>query len=340
MSSASERTSIPYSQFQQLRSAQSILRQEADALVEVASHLGDDFSMAIESLCACEGRVVVTGVGKAGLIGRKIAATMSSTGTPSYFLHPVEAVHGDLGCLNRGDILLAISNSGETEEVCRLLSIVKSLDVGIIALTALKTSTLGSQADVTIAFGRSREADSYGLAPTTSTTVMLALGDALALVVSHMRGFTPQQFAVFHPGGSLGRRLTSVHEVMRNQDEIRIASQDSTIREAFITVRKAGRRSGAVVIVDENQKLCGIFTDSDLARLLEQRRESDLDQPIARVMTHNPLTVNASATLDEALEILSRNKVSEVPVVDSQERPIGLIDITDVIGLIPNDLAS
>lgn len=328
---------IPWSHVEQLRHARDVLRAEAQAIEELSKRLDADFCAAVDALLRCRGRVVVCGMGKAGLIGRKIAATLSSTGTPAQFLHPAEAVHGDLGCLGRGDVLLALSNSGETDELCRLLPVVRGLEVPIVAVTALDTSTLGSQADVVIRLGRLREAGPTGLAPTTSTTVMLAVGDALALVVSRLKGFTPQQFAVFHPGGSLGRQLASVGEIMRKGDQLRIARDDATIREVFTGLGKPGRRTGAVMLVDADGRLSGLFTDSDLARLLEQRREFQLDHPIAGVMTARPVTIGPDAQLREAVDVLSTRKISELPVVDDEHRPVGLIDITDVIGLMPRD---
>jgi arabinose-5-phosphate isomerase len=207
--------------------------------------------------------------------------------------------------------------------------------VRIVAITSIDTSTLASQSDAVIRLGRLREADAYGLAPTTSTTAMLAVGDALALVVSRLKGFTPQQFAVFHPAGSLGRQLATVGEIMRQGDQLRIARNDATIREVFVGLGKPGRRTGAVMLVDPQGRLCGLFTDSDLARLLELRREFELDRSIAEVMTVGPVTISPEAQLREAVDILSSRKISELPVVDDEHRPVGLIDITDVIGLMP-----
>jgi arabinose-5-phosphate isomerase len=335
MSSAAESRFIPFTQVEQLREARAIVAHEAAALAELSRRLDADFCAAAQAIYDCRGSVVVTGMGKAGLIGRKIAATLSSTGTPARFLHPAEAVHGDLGCLRAGDLLLALSNSGETEEVCRLLPVVKRLNVPIVAVTATTASTLGSQADVTVRLGKLREAGPWGLAPTTSTTAMLALGDALALVVSRRKGFTPQQFALYHPGGSLGEKLRTVGEVMRTGDELRIASEEATIREAFVGLGRPGRRTGAVMLVDADGRLSGLFTDSDLARLLEQRREGRLDRRIGDVMTANPLTIGPESLVSEAVDLLSQRKVSEVPVIDGDGRPIGLVDITDVIGLLP-----
>lgn len=337
MSTAAESSYVPFAQFEQLREARAILRDEAAALEDLSRRLDAAFCAACQMLRDCAGRVVVTGMGKAGIVGRKIAATLSSTGTRAHFLHPAEAVHGDLGCLDADDVLLALSNSGETEELCRLLPVVRRMGVPIVAITASETSTLGRQSEVVIQLGRLREAGPHALAPSTSTTAMLALGDALALVVCRMKGFTPQQFATFHPAGSLGRQLQTVGDIMRRAEDLRIAAQDETIRSVLVHASKPGRRTGAVILVNEEGRLAGLFTDSDLARLLERRREGQLDRPVSEVMTRDPLTVTADLLLRDAVEILSTRKLSELPVIDSDGWPIGLIDITDVIGLMPGD---
>lgn len=323
---------------EQLQEAREILRCEAEALLEVASRLDGQFPLAIELLHRCRGSVIVTGMGKAGLIGQKIAATLSSTGTRAHVLHPAEALHGDLGCLHEDDVLLALSNSGETEEISRLLPSVQRQGIPIVAITGRKESTLGRQANAVLALGRLPEAGVHGLAPSTSTTAMLAVGDALALVLGRIRGLTPQQFALFHPGGSLGLQLTTVAEVMRQGDELRLAADSATIRTVF-TGHRPGRRTGAVILTDSDGRLSGLFTDSDLARLLEQHQEHRLDAPISDVMTRHPLTIGPDALLREAITLLSGRKVSELPVVDADHRPLGLIDITDVIGLLPEEAA-
>ena len=333
MSAVPDRSVVPFSHFEQLREACAILSIEGNALLELSRRLDARFCTALELLADCRGCVIVTGVGKAGLIGQKVAATLSSTGTRAYFLHPTEALHGDLGCVGANDVWLIFSNSGETEELSRLLPIIRSQRQAIIAITASDASTLGTQADATICLGRLIEAGAHGLAPSTSTTAMLAIGDAMALVVSQMKQFTPQQFAAFHPGGSLGRRLASVRDVMRPIDQIRVASESSTIREVFVSLSRPGRRTGAVILVDELGRLSGLFTDSDLARLLEQRRDDQFDRSISEVMTNRPLTVGVNAILEEALQLLSAKHVSELPVIDDEGRPVGMIDITDVIGL-------
>lgn len=331
MSALPQRESIPFSQFEQLREAREILRLEADALQAVSHRLDGEFCAAVELLHACRGCVIVTGMGKAGLIGQKIAATLSSTGTRAHFLHPADAMHGDLGAIHQDDVILVLSNSGETEEISRLLPLIRRCGNPVIALTGREQSTLSQNADVTITLGRLREVG-FGLAPTTSTTVMLAVGDALALVTSRLKGFTAQQFALFHPGGSLGQKLQTVRQVMRTGNLLRIASETTTVRDVFSGLAKGTRRTGAVMLVDHTGQLSGLFTDSDLARLLENRRDSQIDRPICEVMTRDPYTIGPQALLMEGVEIMSAHHLSELPVLEDQ-RPVGILDITDLIGL-------
>jgi len=335
MGSAAERTIIPYGHFELLREAREVMEEEAAGLTKDAAGLDEEFCKAADLLCECRGSIVVTGMGKAGLIGRKVAAPFSSTGTRAHFLHPAEAAHGDLGCLSADDVLLVLSNSGETEEVCRIVPSIRRFGIRIVAITADRTSTLGSAATAAIEIGHLREAGVHALAPSTSTTAMLAVGDALALVVGRRRGFTPQTFAVFHAGGTLGARFKTVGQIMRKGDAVRIAADTKTIREVFTDQCRPGRRTGAVMLVDGDGKLSGLFTDSDLAKLLERRRDEKLDRPIAESMACRPVTIGPGAMLADAIEILSRNRISELPVVDEADRPVGIIDITDVVGIVP-----
>jgi arabinose-5-phosphate isomerase len=328
---------FPFDEFEQLREARSIVREAAGALVELSRGLDSSFCAAVQLITACRGTVVVTGMGKAGLIGRKIAATLSSTGTRAVFLHPAEAVHGDLGCVCAADVVLALSNSGQTEELCRLLPIFRRIGAPLIAVTARETSVLASAAEVTILLGHIPEAGHFGLAPTTSTTAMLALGDALALVACRAKGFTRQEFALYHPAGALGKKLQAVKDVMRAGDQLRLASETATIREVFVSKGKPGRRTGAVMLVDAAERLAGLFTDSDLVRLLEGRRENQLDRPISEVMTAAPKRITAEAPLADAIAVLSQYRISELPVIDELGRPVGLIDITDLIALMPDE---
>ncbi len=336
MSLAAQRL-IPFSHFERLRAGREILRLEADAIQEQIKRLDTSFCMAVEALLNCSGSVVVSGMGKAGLIGQKLTATLSSTGTRSHFLHPAEAVHGDLGKLHANDVLIALSNSGETHELLQILPSVRDMGLKIIAITATRQNSLATKSDIVLEIGRVREACPWGLAPSSTTTAMLALGDALALVVAEARGFSASQFGRFHPGGSLGQKLKPVTEVMRPLEQVRIASSASTVREVITTTARPGRRTGAVLLTDENGVLCGIFTDSDLARLLEARRDHGLDEAISEVMTRDPMTVRATAMLSDVVDMLASRRISEVPVVDDAGQPIGLIDITDVIGWLPKE---
>lgn len=315
--------------------ARRILRTEAAALELVAERLDTAFLQAIDLLLRCPGHVVVSGTGKSADVGRKIAGTFSSTGTRAYVLDPTRAVHGDLGMVHPNDVALVLSHSGESEEVVRLLGPMRQLALGIIALTGNPDSTLARRADVALIYGPLEEVCPLGLAPSTSTTVMIALGDALAFVLSRLRDFKHEDFARFHPAGSLGRKLLKVEEVMRRGDELRLAAASATVREVFAQARRRGRRTGAVMLTDADGRLAGFFTDSDLARLFEQRRDNALDRPIAEVMTQGPRTVALGTRVADALELLRRHKISELPVVDAADHPVGLLDITDLIGLLP-----
>jgi len=323
------------SPFEQLRCARQILEQESQTLAQLAKRLDQAFCRAVERLYACRGSVIVSGMGKAGLVGQKIMATLASTGTRSHCLHPAEAVHGDLGRIDRDDVMLILSQSGETEEVVRLLPSLAELGVPILAITGRADSTLGRAATVTLELGPLEEACALGLAPSTSTTAMLALGDALALVTSRMRNFDRDDFARFHPGGSLGRKLSKVDHHLRPLAQCRVATQEKTVREVFVGASLPGRRTGAIMVVDRDGKLTGIFTDSDLARLFEHRRDRDLDLPVSNVMTADPWTIPLGARMVEAVELMARRKISELPVVDADGRPVGLIDVTDVVGVLP-----
>lgn len=327
---------IPAPQVDRLRSGRQIIRDEAAALQSVADRIGIEFSAAVEMLLECRGRVVVTGIGKAGLIGRKIAATLSSTGTPAHYLHPAEAVHGDLGCLDSRDVVLALSNSGETEEMCKLIPFFTQREIPLIAVTGREESTLATAAAVTLSIGPLNEAGEMQLAPTSSTTAMLAVGDAVALVVSKCRGFTREDFAVVHPGGNLGLRLKNLADVMRRGTDLRIAEETRSVRDVLARQSRPHRRTGAVMLVNEQGELTGLFTDSDLARLLEKRADHQMDRPISEVMTTTPVTIGADAKLMDAVTLLSERRISELPVIDSTGKPVGLIDITDMIALMPD----
>jgi arabinose-5-phosphate isomerase len=329
----------PLTPFEQLRYARDIIALEAQALDKIAHRLGPEFCDATRLLYECPGSVIVTGIGKAGLIGTKISATLASTGTRSIFLHPAEAVHGDLGRIRADDVVLVLSQSGETEEVVRLLPSLARLGVPVIAVTGRSSSTLARAATVLLPLGPLQEACPLGMAPSTSTTAMLALGDALALVTMRLHGFGHDDFARVHPAGALGRRLMRVEERMRPLTECRVAPEAEIVRNIFASLVRPGRRSGAIMLVDEAGALTGIFTDSDLARLFEQRRDDAVDEPIREVMTRNPCAVPAGSMLTDAVAILAERKISELPVVDLRGTPVGLLDITDVLAMMPDEAA-
>jgi len=337
MSTEAASTGEPFGRLEQLRLARRILRAEGDALLALAERLGGTFCRAIDLMQRCTGSVIVSGMGKAGLVGQKIAATLASTGTRAHFLHPGEAMHGDLGRIHRDDVVLMLSQSGETAEILRLLPPLAKLGVPMIAVTGRADSTLASAATVTVELGDLKEACPLRLAPSTSTTAMMAVGDALALVASRMTGFREEDFARFHPGGSLGLKLSKVEEVMRPLSECRVAPQNKSIREVFIEVSRPGRRTGAIMLTDEHGALSGIFTDSDLARLFEEDRDDALGAAIGDVMTASPAVVTAGTMLPAAVDVLASRKISELPVVDAAGKPLGMIDITDVLAMLPSE---
>ncbi|HWE37845.1 MAG TPA: KpsF/GutQ family sugar-phosphate isomerase [Isosphaeraceae bacterium] len=314
--------------------ARRVLDIEAEALDRVRDRLDGRLVRAAGLIERCRGGVIVTGMGKAGLVGQKLAGTLASTGTPAFPLHPGDAIHGDLGRIRAGDVVVALSQSGETDEVLRLIPALRRIGAMLVAITERASSSLGRQADLCVELGPIDEACPLGLAPSASTTAMMAVGDALALLVMRMRGFRSEDFAVFHPGGSLGRRLGRVEDVMRVGPHVRRARPEETVRAVLVRLGGARRRSGAILLADEDDRLVGIFTDSDLARLFENRREAMLDHPIGDVMTRDPVRVAVGATVAEAVEALQRRKLSELPVVDADGRLVGLVDVTDLIGLV------
>lgn len=320
-----------------LDSARQIVRAESAALELVAQRLDDSFLQAVDLLQRLTGRgagrVCITGAGKSADVGQKIAGTLNSTGTRAYVLDATRAMHGDLGMIHPDDVALILSHSGESEEIVRLLVPLREMVRGVIALTGNGHGTLARKADVAIVYGPLEEVCPLGLAPSASTTAMIAVGDALAFTLSGERAFTHEDFARFHPAGSLGRKLLKVEAIMRQGSELRIDSANETVRSVFARARHPGRRTGAVMLVDDAGRLCGLFTDSDLARLIEARRDADLDRPIREVMTADPITVALGVRVGDAVELLRRHRISELPVIDSEGKPAGLLDITDLIGV-------
>ena len=327
---------IVQSPARQLEIAREVLRVESAALAQVADRLGQNLLEAIDLLAQCRGNVLVTGMGKAGLVAQKIAATLASTGTRAHWLHPAEAAHGDLGRVQAGDIVLALSHSGETAELISVLGPVRQIGAVLVGITSREQSALAHQADVAIVYGDVEEACPIGLAPSTSCSVMMGIGDALAFVLMRMRDFSAEDFGRFHPAGSLGRKLRSVEDVMRQGRQLRIAECSLTVREVFATAARPGRRTGAIMLTDEDGKLVGLFTDSDLARLVERRDLSAFDRPIADFMTRTPITLQCGQLVLDALEVLRDRHISELPVIDAVGKPIGLVDITDLVDLLPD----
>lgn len=316
--------------------ARQVIETEAEAVRAMEGALGDGaFDKAVCLMLDCPGAVLASGVGKAGHIARKVSATLASTGTPSHFLSPTDAAHGDLGSIRAGDVLLIFSASGESDEILRLLSIVKKLDHPVIAVTASKQTGLGRHADVVLSIGKIEEACPLGLAPTASTTAMLALGDALALSVMKLRDFTAEDFAMYHPAGQLGRKLIRVREAMtfRRGENLPVASEKLTVGQVLHEVSQIKRRSGAVVLVDEAGKIAGIFTDGDLRRLVTSDDGGGLKRPMAEVMKRSPKRISAEALASEAMALMRQYRIDELPVVDEEDRPVGLIDVQDLVVL-------
>ena len=311
-----------------LERAKTVLRIEAEAVEELIPRLGKAFVRAARLIVECRGRVVITGMGKAGLVGQKLSATLASTGTPSLWLHAAEAIHGDLGRVTKEDLIIALSNSGETPELTQLLPIVKQIGARLIALTGNSRSSLSKYSDLVIDVSVRREACSLNLAPTASTTAMLAMGDALAVVVAECRGFRERDFALFHPGGQLGRRLLlKVRDIMRTGTAHPIVRETARVKDVLLAITKA--RAGSASVVNGRRQLAGIFTDGDLRRHLESTPNL-IDARVSDVMTRNPKTIAADRLAAEALSVLREYKIDELVVVDKQ-RPVGLLDIQDLL---------
>jgi arabinose-5-phosphate isomerase len=325
-----------------MTTAENVVRIEAEALRRLADRIGgpmaEDFSRALELILCCTGRVVVSGMGKSGLIGRKLAATFASTGTPALYLHPAEALHGDLGMVMRGDLVLALSASGETTEILELLPTIKRLGVPLISLTGdclhptngHPPSSLAQAADVALDCSIHKEACSLGLAPTASTTTMLALGDALAVALSERRGFRAEDFADLHPGGKLGKRLARVSQLMHSGDAIpRVAPATPMIEVIY----EMSRKGLGVTAVTEGDALIGIVSDGDLRRLLEHRGKDVLDLTASQCMTANPRTIGSQAFAAQALDLMEQKKITSLMVVGEGNRLEGVVHLHDLWGV-------
>ena len=315
----------PVSRFR--RTAQRVLEIESLAVARLAERLDENFDRAVEMLTGCRGRVVVTGMGKSGIICQKIASTLSSTGTPALFMHPAEALHGDLGMLVSGDLLVAVSNSGETDEVVRLLELVRRLGAKIVSLTGNDSSTLARHSDVHLDVGVDGEACPLDLVPTASTCAALALGDALAVCCYESRGFTAQDYARFHPGGNLGRKLTLVRTLMHAGDEVPSVSDTAGMREAVETMSKGGL--GMACVTDTEGRLEGILTDGDLRRRMV-RLSNPLEGTVRDAMSTSPKTISPDAFAAEALKLMEESTITSLPVTDKDRRLLGVIQIHDL----------
>ena len=307
--------------------ARRVLSIEAEALSALAARLDDGFDRAVDLLVGCKGRVVVSGMGKSGIICQKIAATLSSTGTPAYFLHPAEALHGDIGLLVAGDVVLIVSNSGETEELVRCLELMRRVGVPIVALTGKPDSTLARHADVHVDVSVAREACALDLAPTASTTASLAMGDALAVACYERRGFTTKDFARRHPGGRLGRKIAAVRELMRQGDAVPRVPPTASMADALKEMSAKGL--GMTCVVDAADRLVGILTDGDLRRRM-LRSDRPLAGPVSSAMTTNPVTIAPDALAGEALRILEDRKITSLAVADAGIRLLGVLQIHDL----------
>lgn len=313
------------------QAAASVLRLEARTIEGLVEHLGPGFDEAVERILACEGTVILTGMGKAGLVGAKISATLASTGTPSLALHPTEAMHGDLGRIRPDDVVVVLSNSGETAEVTALVPHIRRIGASIIAMTAAPESSLGRFADCVLELGQVDEACPMGLAPTASTSAMMALGDALSMVVLGERDFSREDYARYHPQGSLGRRLMKVSQIMRTGAALPLVHLGTTVLEVVLANKKTEGRPGAAVVLDEHAGLAGIFTDGDLRRLLEEGDPARLKDPVDDHMGRDPITVTPDLLVEDAERILREHKIDQLVVVDADGSVVGLIDVQDLL---------
>lgn len=315
-----------------LEQARQVLRMEAEAVLEQVERIDEHFKAAVEMIMACPGRTVITGMGKSGIIGRKMAATLASTGTPSFYLHPAEGIHGDLGMVTEGDVVIALSNSGETGEVLHILPSLRRIGAKLIAMVGNPNSTLAKNSDIVLNVAVTREACPLGLAPTSSTTAALAYGDALALALLSKRKFTASQFAVFHPGGSLGRKLLlTVEDIMHSGSENPLVKADISVQDALFVITDKGL--GAVSVVDDDNKMLGVLTDGDIRRGLSKGVDF-LKRPVTELMTASPKTITKEKLAAQALHIMESNRpkpITVLPVVDAENHVIGLLHMTDLV---------
>jgi arabinose-5-phosphate isomerase len=311
-----------------LEYGRTVLGTEARAIASL--QLGPEFAEAVRRILTCKGRVVVTGMGKPGFVAQKISATLASTGTPSLYVHPAEAAHGDLGRIARDDLVLALSNSGETEEILRLLPALRRIGVRVVALTRDRRNSLARGADLVVPLGPIEEACPLGLAPTASTAALLAMGDALAMTVLENRPFDREDFALYHPAGKLGRGLLKVQEVMRQGAANPLVRERDSLAQCVAVMTRTPGRPGAATVIDARGRLAGVFTDGDLRRLVE-RHQVDFRAAIGKVMTRNPRTVRPEDRVSDAARVLAQAAIDQVPVVDQRGRTVGLLDVQDLL---------
>ncbi len=312
-----------------LKTAKQVIAIEAQAIKDLGPRINGDFLRAVDLMIRSKGRVVVTGMGKTGIVGRKIAATLSSTGTPSMWMHSAEAVHGDLGQVTKNDIVIVISYSGETDEIRRLLPLIKKIGSRVIALTGNVKSTLAKHADVVLNVSVKKEGCPLGLAPMASTTATLVMGDALASCLIVRRGFRKEDFAFYHPGGSLGRQLLlRVEDIMRKGSHYPRVRENAKVKKVLLEITQA--RCGSACVLDRRGAFIGIFTDGDLRRHIESD-SGILDRDVSSVMTRNPVTILKDRLAVEALRILQEKRIDELPVVDPHKRLVGLLDVQDLL---------
>lgn len=311
-----------------LDTARRVLRIEAQAIQDVLARLDASFERAVDLLLKCTGRVVATGMGKSGIVGRKISATLSSTGTPSFFLHPAEALHGDLGMLARGDALLAITYGGETQEILNLLETIKRLEMPIVTLTGNPKSTLASASDVVLDVSVKEEACSLNLAPTASTTVAMAVGDALAIALLERRGFQPDDFAALHPAGRLGKKLLRVEHLMHSGDLLPRVAPDTPMPATFHEM--SAKKLGMTTVTTPDGKLAGILTDGDLRRLMESHGGAALSMTAGDCMVRTPQTIGPQLLASEALNLMEKKKITSIVVVDESRRVLGVVHLHDL----------
>jgi arabinose-5-phosphate isomerase len=313
-----------------LKQAADVLRIEAESILHLIQKLDDNFIKLVELICGSNGRVIISGIGKSGLIGRKIAATLNSTGTNSFFLHPVEAMHGDLGMVCKGDVFIALSHSGETEELNILIPSIKTLGCPVIALTGNLKSTLSGLSDLVIDVGVEKEACPMGLAPTSSTTALLAMGDALAVVLINKKDFKAIDFKKFHPGGKLGQRLSlNVDEIMIRGDKVPTVTETGLLSEAIAVIDR--HRLGIAIVLDTEDRLKGVLTDGDIRHLIATDTMSG-NTPIAQVMTKNPKRLSSGMAAYDALNIMEEHQITVLPVINDKDVVLGVLHLHDILG--------